>query len=99
MAQSTLRVVARLKAKPEKAGELRSLLSGLLAPTREEPGVISYEMLENKEDPTDFTFVEEWKDDAALDAHFGTDHMKNALKAIPNLLAEELDLRRYSVVG
>ncbi len=99
MAQSTLRVVARLKAKPEKAGELRSLLSGLLAPTREEPGVISYEMLENKEDPTDFTFVEEWKDDAALDAHFGTDHMKNALNAIPNLLAEELDLRRYSVVG
>jgi quinol monooxygenase YgiN len=99
MAQSTLRAVVRLKAKPDKSGELRSLLAGLLAPTREEPGVISYEMLQNKEDPAEFTFVEEWKDDAAFDAHLETAHIKNAMAAMPELLAEELDLRRYNLVG
>ena len=99
MASNSLRVIARLKARPNKVGELRSLLIGLLAPTRKEPGCASYEMLENREDPTEFTFVEEWRDEAALQAHFGTDHIRHALKMFPDLLVEELDVRRYGLVG
>ncbi|TNF73803.1 MAG: antibiotic biosynthesis monooxygenase, partial [Acidobacteria bacterium] len=44
MASDTLRVVARLVAKPDKVDELRTLLTGLLEPTRAEPGCISYEL-------------------------------------------------------
>jgi quinol monooxygenase YgiN len=95
----TLRVVAHLQAKAEKAGEARTLLEGLLIPTRQEPGCISYELLENIEDPTSFTFVEEWQDGAALDTHFGTDHIQNAIAHFGELLAEELDLRKYKLVG
>ena len=95
----TLRVVAHLKAKAEKAGEARTLLEGLLVPTRQEPGCISYEMLENIADPTRFTFVEEWQDETALDAHFGTDHIQNAITQFGDLMAEELDLRKYRLVG
>jgi len=99
MASDTLRVVAILLAKPDKVDELRTLLAGLLQPTRAEPGCISYEMLENKENEAEFTFVEEWEDDAALDGHFATDHIKHALGELPNLLAAELDLRKYKLVG
>lgn len=99
MPEGTLRVVARLKAKPEKASELRALLMGLLAPTRQESGCITYELLQNEEDPTELNFVEEWQDGKALDAHFETDHIRNALARLPDLLAEELDLRRYRLVG
>lgn len=99
MSQDTLRVIARLQAKTGKGPELRSVLEGLISPTRNEEGCISYHLLENKDDPTEFTFVEEWRGDSDVDAHFETDHVKNALTRLPDLLAGDLDLRKYRVVG
>ena len=99
MASKSLRVVARLKARPDKAGELRELLIGLLEPTRKESGCVEYEMLENRADPTEFAFVEEWINEAALNEHFRTEHILNALQKFPSLLAEALDVRRYDLVG
>jgi quinol monooxygenase YgiN len=99
LATETLRVIARLKARPEKTAELREVLYGLLEPTRRKAGCIRYEMLENQEDPTEFTFTEEWTDASGLATHFETEHIRNALERFPDLLTEELDLRRYRLVG
>ncbi len=98
MPENTLRVVARIVANPGDADEVRSILAGLLGPTRAEPGCISYELLQNNADPTDFTFVEEWEGDAALDAHLSTPHIQDAMSRLPPLLAAKPDIRRYSVV-
>ncbi len=99
MSQVTLRVIARLVARAGKEDALRSVLMGLIAPTRKESGCITYEMLQNKENSREFTFVEEWRDEAALEVHFATDHIQNALANFPGLLAEDLDLRRYILVA
>jgi len=99
LSNNTLRVVARLYAKPGKENELRSLLIGLIEPTHKEQGCISYEMLENIEDPTEFTFVEEWTDLSRLVAHLETDHIQNALSKFPDLLASDLDVRKYHKVA
>ena len=96
--EPTLRVVARMKARAGKGSELRDLLQGLVEPTRKEPGCITYELLENNDDPGEFTFVEEWTDGKALDAHFATEHIKHALERLPELLAGDLDLRKYTCV-
>lgn len=93
-----VRVVAHLQAHPDRTEELRDLLEGLVIPTRQEPGCVSYEMLESLDDPTRFTFVEEWTSSEALDAHFETEHIQNALANFPGLLAAELDLRTYRLV-
>ena len=61
MPAGPLRVVARIKAKSEAVSEVRELLCDLIEPTRKESGCISYELLQNRDDPTDFTFVEEWE--------------------------------------
>ena len=98
MPAPTLRIIARLKARPGKGKELCSVLEALVAPTLKEPGCISYQMWANREDPGEFTFVEEWTNDAALDAHFATPHIQGALARFPELLAQELDLRRYTLV-
>lgn len=98
MAENTLRVVARMVANPGDVDEVRSILSGLVGPTRAEPGCIAYELLQNRHDPTDFTFVEEWEGDAALDAHLSSEHIRSARARLPGLLAAEPDIRRYSVV-
>lgn len=98
MPEGTLRVVARMVARPEAVDEVRAVLSGLVGPTRSEPGCVVYELLQNRSDPTDFTFVEEWESDAALDAHLRSEHIRDARSKLPSLLAAEPDIRRYSVV-
>lgn len=95
----TLRVVAHMKSKSDKAVQARELLQGLVAPTHEEPGCISYEMLHSIEDPTQFTFVEEWHSEADLEAHLGTPHIEALLKSWDDLMDGQLDLRKYSKVG
>ena len=99
MAEETLKVIARIKARPEKIDEMREMLSGLVAPTRAEAGCVRYELLHNTADPADFTFVEEWRDDAALESHFSTGHVQAALTRFQELAAEPMDLRRYRSVG
>jgi quinol monooxygenase YgiN len=95
---NTLRVVAHLQARPDTADQLREALAALVVPTRQEAGCISYEMLEDIEDRTKFTFVEEWRDGEALEAHFETEHIQAAISRFPDLLAADLDLRKYTLV-
>jgi len=90
----TVRVVARAKV-----NELRTLLTSLLEPTRNEAGCVRYELLHNNSQPTDFTFVEEWQNDDAIDNHLGTSHVQAALARFPELLAVDLDMQRYSVIS
>jgi quinol monooxygenase YgiN len=98
MAGNTIRVVARIVARKEKAGQVRDILTGLVEPTRAETGCIGYELLMNKTDLTDFTFVEEWTNDAAIDLHMRTPHIVQALVKLPDLIAAAPDIRRYVVV-
>ncbi len=98
MAEGTLRVVARIIARPNKVDELLSVLTSLVEPTRKEPGCLGYELLQNNEDPTDFTLIEEWQSNTALESHFATKHFKEALTKLPDLVAAEPDIRRYHLV-
>lgn len=98
MPSSSLRVVARIKAKPEKVGEVRELLRGLIAPTRKESGCFSYELLQNTKDPTDFTFVEEWVSEAALASHAASDHLKAIGPKLHPVVVDAPDIRTYLAV-
>jgi quinol monooxygenase YgiN len=98
MAENSIRVVARVVANPDSVDQVRSILSDVVEPTRNESGCISYELLQNRTDPTDFTFVEEWASDAAIDAHLTTKHIGDALTKLPGLVSAEPDIRRYRVV-
>ncbi len=99
MAEETLKVIAKIKARPGKVNELLSVLSSLIEPTRKEPGCIRYELMQNNEDPEDFALIEEWKNSGALQSHFATKHFKEALVKLPNLVAAEPDIQRYRLVG
>jgi quinol monooxygenase YgiN len=95
----TLRVVATITAQPGKANELKTILLGLIAPTRAEAGCLSYQLLQNNSDPTDFVFVEEWTSDGALDEHMTTAHIQDAISRGQSLFAKAPDIRRYSVLA
>ncbi|HKO43722.1 MAG TPA: putative quinol monooxygenase [Pyrinomonadaceae bacterium] len=94
----SLRVVARIKAKPDKVEEVRVALTGLVAPTRSEAGCITYELLQNPDDATDFTFVEEWESDSALASHAASDHIKATRVTLEGIVEEGPDIRTYSLI-
>lgn len=98
MSNGEVRVIARVVARHGKVNELRALLQGLVEPTRKEPGCVTYELLENTIDPTDFTFVEEWSSGADLDAHLQSPHLQHARSRLPELTVADPDIRRYAVV-
>ncbi|MBF2025588.1 MAG: antibiotic biosynthesis monooxygenase [Oscillatoriales cyanobacterium C42_A2020_001] len=99
MPQSTIRVVARLVAFPNKVEEAKALLLSLVPPTRQEAGFIQYDLLQNQSDPTDFTFVEEWESNESLDLHLASTHIQAAIARIPELIAEGPDIRRYTLIS
>lgn len=94
----TLKVVAHLISRPDSINETREVLIGLIEPTCAEAGCISYELHQNTADPTDFTFIEEWTDDASLDAHLESAHLAAAREKLGDLLAEPADIRRYRLI-
>jgi quinol monooxygenase YgiN len=99
MPSDTLRVVARITARPDSVARVRDVLSGLIGPTRGEDGCIRYELMQNAGDPTDFTFYEEWTDEAALAVHAASAHLKRAHEELQRHLAAPADVRRYRVIG
>jgi quinol monooxygenase YgiN len=98
MSNSTVRVVARLVALPDKIEDLKALLIALIVPTRAEKGNLKYELLQNRADPTDFTFVEEWETSADLDSHLGSAHIQTAIGQLDGLTAIAPDIRRYDLI-
>ena len=99
MNEKTIRVVAHLKAKADKIAETREALEALIAPTRAEDGCLHYELSQNNDDPTDFTFVEEWSSNAELDAHLESDHINQLRAQADELFAAAPDIRRYTLLA
>lgn len=95
----TVRVVAHFHARPETADAVREIVKGFVEPTRKEDGCISYVLMQNDADPLEFTFVEEWASDAALDTHLQTPHLTNGAAKLAGLLAKPGDIRRYTAIA
>lgn len=96
---NTIRVVARVVAIPENVEQVRAILMSLIEPTRKEEGCIQYQLLQNDTEPTDFTFVEEWTSNAALDAHLASSHIEAASNKLAGLIASEPDIRLYKLLA
>jgi len=56
---------------------VQAILIALVEPTRRESGCIQYELLQNQEDLTNFVFVEEWENEALLNAHLDSPHINS----------------------
>ncbi len=98
MPENAVRVIARIKARADKMDELQSALSSLVDATRKEPGCLSYNLLQNYDDPTDFTMVEEWESKKALEVHLSAKAFKDAQTKLHDLVAAKADIRLYHLV-
>lgn len=61
----------------ERADEAAGLFAALRAASLQEPGCAGFEVMRGDADePGTFVLYESWRDQAALDAHYATEHFK-----------------------
>lgn len=88
-------IVAEMKAAPGKRAQLLAILDSMLAPSRAEPGCVSYRYFLSSEDPDLVHFFEEWTDQEAVEAHFATDHFQALGPQLVDLVEGAPDIRIY----
>lgn len=98
MAKQVLGVVARIVAKPGSIERVKAALASLMEPTRREHGCLVYDLMQSTSDPAEFTFYEEWTDEAALDAHSRSPHIAETFAGLDGHLVAPPDVRRYRFV-
>ena len=70
-----LTVIARLKAKVGREGELGTALRALVGPTRAERGCLTYDLHRSHEDPGLFIFTEAWENRPLWEDHMKAPHL------------------------
>jgi len=81
----TLTVVATFEARPGKEAELRAALIGLVAPTRKEAGIISYDSHSASDNSAKFISYETWASKTQADAHLQSPHVAALLPRVDEL--------------
>jgi len=81
----TITVVATFQARPGKEAELKTALTGLVAPTRQEAGCLNYDLHIAPEEPAKFLFHENWTSRAHLDVHLKSAHIAALLPRVDEL--------------
>lgn len=89
-------VIARISSKADAAAQIRQILTDLVAPSRREPGCLSYELFQDEENPLDFITMEQWTDSAAAAAHMATPHVGEAIAKASGLVAQPPLIHRFA---
>lgn len=87
------------RARPGKEAELHTALMGLLAPTRKEAGCVNYDLHGSPGDPALFLFHENWTNQAALDAHLQSPHVKTLLPRVNELCIAFPQITVWETIG
>jgi quinol monooxygenase YgiN/quercetin dioxygenase-like cupin family protein len=75
-AAGPLTALTFIRSRPGKGDELARELLALTAPTRAEPGALRYDLYRSRANRDEFVRFEEWRDEAALEAHKRTPHLQ-----------------------
>lgn len=85
-------IVAKFNVQVDKKDEFLALAKELVVKSNQEEGCIAYEINQNLEDSSVFAMLEQWKDEAAIDAHNNSDHFKAIVPQLSGLCEVEVDL-------
>ena len=88
-------IVARGSVQADRVADLARLALDLVGASRNEAGNVSYDFYEDLADPSKFTFIEVWQDQAAIDFHNTTPHFTGFVERAGPLFAGPLDIALY----
>jgi quinol monooxygenase YgiN len=71
-----LTAVTFIQGRPGTGDQVKRELLSLTAPTRAEPGSVTYDLYQSADQPDRYMRFEVWRDAEALEAHKATPHLK-----------------------
>lgn len=91
-------VLVTVQVKPEAVEEFLAATVDNATHSRDEPGVLRFDVLQDQADPTHVTLVEVYRDIAATVAHKETDHYERWRDAVADLMAQPRSSQKFDVV-
>ncbi len=94
-------VFASFQPKPGLEADVREILNDMIGPTRAEPGNVRYDLYLGQKQggvPQSYHLFEQYKDQAALEAHRQSDHYKAYRARIADYLAEPVGVQLLSII-
>ncbi|MBJ7221129.1 MULTISPECIES: putative quinol monooxygenase [unclassified Brenneria] len=87
-----IRIVASVQAKAEFIAEVTAALRQVVAPSRQEPGNLQYDLHQEIDKPEAFVFFERWKSQTALTEHEQTEHFQRLVSQLEGK-TEQMDIK------
>jgi quinol monooxygenase YgiN len=92
-------ITAKIFVKKDNILDFIKAAKGMIDNTIKEPGCESYMLYQNPYEPTRLIFVETYKNQAAIDAHFASSYFKDFGPVIKNWLSDSTEIKIYEIVG
>jgi quinol monooxygenase YgiN len=94
---NVMMITATLTIKADKIKDFIAAAKEMIANAHKEAGCLSYQLYQDPYENTKFIFVEKYKNQAAVDAHFATDYFKAFGAKIADLVAEPSKIQIISI--
>ncbi len=91
-------VTAHIQARAGKETEAEQILQELVAPTRAEPGCISYDLFAMPEKPGCYLFIETWESPEHLKSHLQQSHVQAFISRSQEFLAEPMQVSLWKKI-
>ena len=95
MPNSLLLVHVDIEVLPEQLDAFLTATEKNAVASRDEPGIVRFDVLSNRADPTHVVLVEIYRDDAAAAAHKDTAHYQRWRDTVAPMMARSRQATRY----
>ena len=91
--------LAFFRARSGQSEALGAALAALVEPTRLEARCLNYDLHRSVDDAEVWFVYENWRSPEGFDAHMLSERLQAFLKATPDLVAGNIDLRRFRMIS
>jgi len=92
-------IIAKVFIKPGKENEFIRQARIMIDSTHKEAGNESYQLYQDPYEKTNFVFVETYKNQAAVEAHFASSYFKKFGPLTKDLVAKDSEVKIYDIAG
>jgi quinol monooxygenase YgiN len=90
-------VAGVIQIDPARRAAAEAAFERMRVATLAEAGCVAYQAYVDRADPGTLFLFEQWRDQAALDAHFASAHMAEFGTALAGLGVRAMDVKKYAV--
>jgi quinol monooxygenase YgiN len=92
-------LIVNIKVKADKIAAFQDATTANAAESLKEPGIASFDLLQDEEDPTRFALIEVYRDEAAQEKHRATAHYARWKELAEPMMAEPRTRAMYRLLG